>query len=157
MRTALRCAASDTALLAAIHARSAEPPGGLRPPGGAGPHDDDEGPRVLRVDPPPGARGVFRDAAVVLTLSHPLDPGSLGPHSVRVLARDRCLKGVLSSSPDRCIVVWMPSAPLPAWTEHVLEVIGLCDWRGRSVAAHRSGFVAGPHTLDELGKEAPPS
>ena len=156
MRTALRCAPTETALLAAIHARAADTPG-LRPHGGSGPHDEDGDPRVLRVDPPPGARGVFRDAAVVLTLSHPLDPATLGPQSVRVLAHDQSLPGAISWSPDRCIAVWLPAAPLPAHTEHVLEVIGLSDWRGRRVAFHRSGFVAGPYTLDELGQEATPS
>jgi hypothetical protein len=123
----------------------------LRPHvGGALP--DDDAPRVLRVDPRPGARGVFRDAAVVFTLSHPLDPTSLGPQAVRVLASDAALAGGLALSPDRSIVVWTPQVPLPAVTEHVLEVIGLRDRYGRAVATHRSGFVAGLHTLDELGR-----
>ena len=151
MRTAPRCGSHDTALLAAIHERATEPPA-LRPHRGASVPTDDEAPHVLRVDPHPGARGVFRDAAVVLTLSHPLDPRSLGPQAVRILADDLDLAGGLALSPDRSIVVWTPRVPLPAVTEHVLEVVGLRDWRGRAVATYRSGFVAGLHTLDELGR-----
>lgn len=151
MRSALRCGSHDTALLAAIHVRATDPPA-LRPHGSPGVPTDDEAPHVLRVDPRPGARGVFRDAAVVLTLSHPLDPTSLGPQAVRVLADDSALAGGLALSPDRSIVVWTPRVPLPAVTEHVLEVVGLRDWRGRAVTTYRSGFVAGLHTLDELGR-----
>jgi len=151
VRTSLRCASNDTALLAAIHVRATEAPA-LRPHGHGGLPDGDETPHVLRVDPRPGARGVFRDAAVVLTLSHPLDPATLDLRAVRVLAADVELAGRLALSPDRSIVVWTPQEPLPALTEHVLEVIGLRDWRGRAVAGYRSGFVAGLHTLDELGR-----
>jgi hypothetical protein len=150
VRTALRCSGADTALLAAVHARASELPA-LRAhralPGAPG---DDDPPRVVRVDPLPGARGVFRDAAVVLALSHPLEPSSLGAHSVRVLARDESLPGALTLSPDGAMVVWTPRRPLPPGVEHVLEVTGLRDRRGRPVATHRSGFVAGHHTLDDL-------
>ena len=75
--------------------------------------------------------------------------------AARLIRADLCdavLCGTLALSPDRSIVVWTPREPLPPLTEHLLEVDGLRDARGRAVARYRSGFVAGPHTLDELGR-----
>lgn len=109
-----------------------------------------DGPWVVRVDPADGASGVLGDAPVVVTLSHPADPASLSARTVRIREGALPLPGHIALSPDGCVLMWMPDLPLQAGIEHVLEVSGLCDRRGREVRPHRSAFTVGHHTLDDL-------
>ena len=105
-----------------------------------GPPDD--GPTcVVRVDPRHGSRGVFRDAPVVVSLSHPVEPGSLTSDTLRVEAEGDAVPGRLLMSPDGAVLIWMASAPLQPGVEHQVRAAGLRDWRGRPVEPHESWFV----------------
>jgi hypothetical protein len=133
-----------------VKAAATELPG-LRPHGGGGFSGSwGDGPWVVRVDPAAGAAGVLGDAPVVMTLSHPLDPASLTSRAVRVWERLFPVRAHLALSPDGCVVIWIPERPLQPGREHVLEVRGLRDLRGREVRPHRSAFTVGHGTLDEL-------
>jgi hypothetical protein len=149
MSAALRCGTGDARLLAAIHARSIDalslrpPGGGLGGPGGEG------GPRVVRVDPEDGTPAVFGDAPVVVTFSHAVEPATIGPRSVRLSASQQAVDGRLALSPDARVVIWTPVRPL-APGQHVVEVSGVRDRRGRDVRPHRSVFTVAHSSLDEL-------
>lgn len=102
----------------------------------------DEGPTVVvRVDPRHGSSGVFRDAPVVVSLSHPVEPGSLTSDTVRVEAAGSAVPGRLHMSPDGAVVIWVASIPLQAGVEHRVQAMGLRDWRGLPVEPHESSFV----------------
>jgi hypothetical protein len=105
---------------------------------------------VVRVDPVDGAAGVLGDAAVVLTFSHPVEPESLGSRTLRVRDGASAVDGQLALSPDGCVVIWMPQRSLRPGLEHVLEVSGVRDRRGRDVRPHQSTFTVGHHSLDAL-------
>jgi len=122
----------------------------LRPYGTGLAGSGGDGPWVIRVDPADGASGVLADAPVVLTLSHPADAATLTVRTVRVREGALPLPGHIAVSPDGCVVIWIPELPLQAGVEHVLEVSGLRDRRGREVRPHRSAFTVGHHTLDDL-------
>jgi hypothetical protein len=96
---------------------------------------------VVRVDPRDGARGVFRDAPVVVSLSHPVEPGSLTPETVKVEVRGDAVPGRLHMSPDGAVVIWVAAGPLQPGVEHRVQAMGLRDWRGLPVEPHKSSFV----------------
>lgn len=106
----------------------------------------------MRVDPCDGATGVFRDAPVVVTLSHPVERASVGPLAVRITAEGD-VPGRLVVSPDGAVVIWTPDAPLGGSTTHVVDVSGLSDRGGREVCPHRSRFTTGDHALADLTEE----
>ena len=123
---------------------------GLRPHGSAFAGSWSDGPWVVRSDPADGAGGVLADAPAVVTLSHPADAPTVTPTTVRVREGALPLPGHIALSPDGCVVIWIPELPLQAGVEHVLEVSGLRDRRGREVRPHRSVFTVGHHTLEDL-------
>lgn len=113
--------------------------------GFGGPGPGDEGPRiVLRVDPHDGATGVFRDAPVVLRLSHPaqVEPG-LDP--VEVLDDQGAVPGATFVSPDGLVLVWRGLRGLKPEAVHFVATRGLVDREGRPFAPHLSRFL--PCTL----------
>lgn len=97
--------------------------------------------RVVRIDPGDGARGVFVDDPVVVTLSHPADVGSATAETFRV--SDDCgdVPGDLRASPDARVLVWTGRRPLRGGIEHSVSIAGLRDLRGREMAAHASRFI----------------
>jgi hypothetical protein len=127
---------------------------GLRPhrPLVSGPPGDARA-RVVRVDPADGSAGVFLDATVVVTLSHPVDAATVGPATVRVRSEGEATPGALAVSPDGRVVIWTPLLPLLPCAPHVLTVDGVHDRCGREVIPHRSTFRCGPHTLQDLLEE----
>jgi hypothetical protein len=96
---------------------------------------------VVRVDPRDGACGVFRDAPVVLSLSHPVEPGSLTPETLRVETGGGAVPGRLHLSPDGAVVIWVAAGPLQPGVEHRVQASGLRDWRGRPIEPHHSSFI----------------
>ncbi|MBI3932762.1 MAG: hypothetical protein HY317_05045 [Acidobacteria bacterium] len=105
------------------------------------PAAQDEGARVARVDPADGAVGVFRDACVVVWLSHPADPGSLSAATLHVEDPAGLVPGRLDVSPDAHAVVWRGERPLTPGVPHFVVASGLRDARGREVSPHVSRFV----------------
>jgi hypothetical protein len=102
---------------------------------------DDSAARVLRVDPTDGAAGVFRDAPIVLRLSHPADLASLSGETVMVQDPEGTLAGSLGHSPDAQVLYWRGARPFVPGVLHFIVACGLRDDRGRSVTKHVSRFV----------------
>jgi hypothetical protein len=97
--------------------------------------------RVERIDPPHGAAGVFRDANVLVCLSHPAEPASVCPETLTVCDSLGTVPGRLLLSPDRQLVIWRPERLLRAGDAHLVVVSGVRDTGGRELAAHASSFV----------------
>lgn len=105
---------------------------------------------VTRTTPDDGAVFVLRDTPVLLRLSHPLDPATLGPASVRVLDVCGDVPADLSWTADGLVVVWRAQRLLLPGVEHVLIAKGLRDHRGREVSPHWSRFVPCGLARDDL-------
>jgi hypothetical protein len=111
-------------------------------------------PTVLRMDPRDGATGVFRDAPVVVSLSHGADARTLGPETFRVEEAGRGpVPGRLRLSPDGSVLIWKAERLLTAGVEHVVTACGVRDARGREVAPHRSRFVPCDLVMDDVVAE----
>ncbi len=97
--------------------------------------------RVDRVDPPHGSAGVFRDASVLICLSHAADPASVDRTTFTVCDSQGIVPARLLLSPDRHLVIWRPERLLVAGDSHLLVVSGVRDAAGREIAPHASCFV----------------
>ena len=112
---------------------------------------DAEAPSVLRVNPEDGAVGVFRDAPVIVSLSHPVDLRSLTPEAVRVETSDGAVvEGRVSPSPDGAVLIWTAVRTLTAGTVHFVALRGLRDRRGLDLKPHVTRFVPCDLTLSDL-------
>jgi hypothetical protein len=112
-----------------------------------------EPPTVLRVNPEDGAVGVFRDAPVIVSLSHPIDPAALTltPDAVRVETGDgSVVEGRVSVSPDGAVLIWTAVHGLAAGAIHFVAVRGLRDRRGLDLRPHVTRFVPCDLTLADL-------
>lgn len=108
-------------------------------------------PTVLRVNPEDGAVGVFRDAPVIVSLSHPVDPRALTPDAVRVETSDgTVVEGRVSASPDGAVLIWTAAGGLTAGAIHFVAVRGLRDRRGLDLRPHVTRFVPCDLTLADL-------
>lgn len=105
---------------------------------------------ILRVDPWDGSTGVFRDAAVVLRLSLPLDEQCLGPRALRVCDPEGDVPGSVRLTGDGDVLVWQGARPLRAHELHFVLASGLRDALGRELPEHCSRFVPGPLALEDL-------
>lgn len=114
------------------------------------PGDDGE-PTVLRVNPEDGAVGVFRDAPVIVSLSHPVDLQCLTPEAVRVETSDgAAVEGRVSASPDGAVLIWTAARALTAGAIHFVALRGLRDRRGHALKPHVTRFVPCDLTLADL-------
>lgn len=102
---------------------------------------DEGGASVVRVDPRDGSTGVFRDAPVVVRLSHATGERSLTPGAFRVEDPEGALPGRVALSPDGLVLVWHGERAMVAGVPHFVVVSGLRDLRGREFAPHLSRFV----------------
>jgi len=138
-----------------------EPPGaavpegvgrGLRVPGttwhGA---PDEAGLRVRHLDPPDGARGVFRDAPVVARFSRPADPSTLSGQTFLIIDEHGPVPGGVWTSLDGRVAVWTPARLLSAGMLHCVRLVGVRDLYGRELAVHESAFKPGDLALGDLG------
>jgi hypothetical protein len=106
---------------------------------------------VLRVNPEDGAVGVFRDAPVIVSLSHPLDPACLTTGIVRVETSDgSVVEGRVTSSPDGAVLIWTAARTLAAGAVHFVALRGLRDRRGLELKPHVTRFVPCDLTLADL-------
>jgi hypothetical protein len=125
---------------------------GLRVPGtiwrGA---PDEAGLRVRHLDPPDGARGVFRDAPVVARFSRPADPSTLSPLTFLIIDEHGPVPGGVWTSLDGRVAVWTPARLLSAGTLHCVRLAGVRDLHGRELAVHESAFKPGDLALGDLG------
>ena len=106
--------------------------------------------RVLRIDPPDGARGVFRDTPIVACLSRAIDARTASTETFAVMDEQGAVPGGIWTSLDGRIVVWTPGRLLAAGSLHSVRLSGLRDVHGREVSVHESVFVPGPVGLDDL-------
>jgi Bacterial Ig-like domain len=112
---------------------------------------DGAGPRVVHIDPPDGAHGVFRDAPVVARFSRAMDPLTLSPRTFVVMDEDGSVAGGVWTSLDGRVAVWTPERLLSAGRLHCVRLCGVRDHDGREVAVHESVFVPGDLALGDLG------
>lgn len=139
-------ALSDRAVLSVVPAGAAGPVTVLRHglrsnPAAFGGGPGDGAAWVVRVDPRDGATGVFRDAPVVLSVSHPLDPRTLTDTALTVDDVTGRVPGRARLSPDARVVIWQADRLLWPRLDHTVRASGLRDVSGRQVAAHQSMFV----------------
>jgi len=137
-----------------------EPPGAalpegvgraLRMPASAGRGVEELALRVQHVDPPDGARGVFRDSPVVVRLSRPVDPLTATPETFLVMDDSGPVPGGVWTSLDGRVAVWTPTRLLAAGRLHCVRLDGFRDRRGRELAVHESAFEPGDLALGDLG------
>jgi hypothetical protein len=138
-----------------------EPPGaavpdgigrGLRVPAAAWRGAGDEfALRVQHIDPPDGARGVFRDAPVVARLSRAADPLTVSRETFLILDEHGPVPGGVWTSLDGRVAVWTPARLLSAGTLHWVRLAGVRDLHGRELAVHESAFEPGDLALGDLG------
>lgn len=105
---------------------------------------------MLRVDPPDGARGVFRDAPVVACLSRPADTRTVSPETFVVMDDEGAVPGGVWTSLDGRVVVWTPGRLLSAGKLHCVRLAGVRDVHGRDLRVHESAFVPGNFSLNDL-------
>jgi hypothetical protein len=124
----------------------------LRAPG-AGWRDLPEGSsaRVVRIDPPDGARGVFRDTPIVASFSRPVDRLTVSGDTFLVMDEDGAVPGGVWTSIDGRVAIWTPGRLLSAGRLHCVRLAGLRDARGRELSVHESAFVPGLLALGDLG------
>lgn len=107
--------------------------------------------RVQHLDPPDGARGVFRDSPVVARFSRPVDPLTVSPETFLVMDEDGLVPGGVWTSLDGRVAVWTPGRLLVAGRLHCVRLAGLRDLHGREMVVHESGFEPGDLALGDLG------
>lgn len=115
----------------------------------------DSAPRVVFLDPGDGTTGVFRDAAVALCLSDPIDRGSLSQDTLSICDPEGPVPGRTHVSSDGRLLVWRPARPLRADTLHFVVAAGLRDARGRPVERMWSRFVPCGFGGEELWAATP--
>jgi Bacterial Ig-like domain len=124
----------------------------LRAPG-SGWRDLPEGlhARVVRIDPPDGARGVFRDTPIVASFSRPADPRTVSGETFLVMDEDGAVPGGVWTSLDGRVAIFTPARSLRPGALHAVRLAGLRDLRGRELSVHESAFVPGLLALGDLG------
>lgn len=111
--------------------------------------------RVLYMDPADGATGVFRDALVVASLSHPLEASSVTADRFAVEDEEGCIPGGTTLSPDGRCLVWRAGRLLLPGVAHQVRLDGLKDLRGRTLLPHRSRFVPCDLTYGDVFADLP--
>jgi hypothetical protein len=95
--------------------------------GGAAPSPDTTSPEVVSLVPEDGAEDVDRGTAILITLSEPVDPTSVGA-ALAVVGPDGAIPGELRVEDD--VVTFMPDAPLLLLGEYTINLKGVADWSG---------------------------
>lgn len=85
--------------------------------------------------------GVFRDPVVLVRMSQPVDPESLGQLHVRDGAG--AVPSCLETSPDLQVLIWRPRRLLSPGAEHVIVLQGLRNRKGQLLPCVTSRFVCG--------------
>jgi hypothetical protein len=114
---------------------------------------EDEQARVVHIEPPDGARGVFRDTPVVASFSRPADGGTISLETFVVLDDDGPVAGTVWTSVDGRVAVWTPARLLTAGMLHRVRLGPLADAQGRAVRLHESTFVPGHLALGDLAPD----
>jgi hypothetical protein len=107
--------------------------------------------RVQHLDPPDGARGVFRDSPVVARLSRPVDPMTVSVQTFAVMDEEGRVPGGVWTSLDGRVAVWTPARLLSPGRLHCVRLAGIRDRHGRELVAHESAFEPGDLALGDLG------
>lgn len=118
---------------------------------GGAPEGDEA--RVVHIEPPDGARGVFRDTPVVASLSRPADAATISLETFVVLDDDGPVPGSVWTSLDGRVAVWTPARLLTAGMLHRVRVGPLRDAQGRALRLHESTFVPGHLALGDLAPD----
>jgi len=100
--------------------------------------------RVVRVEPPDGARGVLRDDPILLLLSGPVDADRLGEAMVELREAEGALPSRVESLAGGRVLVLRALRRFSAGREHRLRVEGLRDALGHEAPPLDVRFVTGP-------------
>ena len=106
--------------------------------------------RVLRVEPPDGARGVLRDDPVLLLLTGPLDSDRLHEATVAMWEEEEPVSSHLEALDGGRVLLVRPRHHLRAGRLHRLRIEGLRDRKGREAPPVDSHFTTGPLAGVEL-------
>jgi hypothetical protein len=109
--------------------------------------------RVVHIEPPDGARGVFCDTPVVASFSRPADSGTVCVDTFVVLDDAGPVPGHVWTSVDGRLAVWTPARLLTAGMLHRVRVGPVRDAQGRALRLHESTFVPGHLALGDLAPD----
>jgi len=101
------------------------------------------GPTVVQVSPPNGATGAPVNAQVVVQLSEPVDPISVGSSAVTVSGGGGNVAGAISVSSDQTRLTFTPTNVLAVSTSYTVGVSGFTDVAGNAAVPFTSSFSTG--------------
>ncbi|MCA1614546.1 MAG: Ig-like domain-containing protein [Acidobacteria bacterium] len=104
---------------------------------------DTTAPTVTAVNPPNGATGVPVNARVIVRLSEPVSPVSLGANALTLTQGGAAVAGTVALSSDRTTLTFTPQNALAVSTAYAVGVAGFTDQAGNPVAAFNSTFTTG--------------
>jgi hypothetical protein len=105
---------------------------------------------VRRVDPVDGSTGIFRDASIVLHVSHRLDESSLDASAFGVWDLEGPVPGTFTLAGCGDVLVWTGTRPLRADVVHVVVARGLRAADGHEIPEHCSRFVPCALAFEDL-------
>ncbi|MGO9275173.1 MAG: Ig-like domain-containing protein [Terriglobia bacterium] len=101
------------------------------------------GPAVVAVSPPSGASGAPVNAWVVVQLSGPINPISVGNNAITVSGGGGNVAGAITVSTDLTTLTFKPTNLLTASTTYTVGVSGFTDLAGNTVAPFTGSFGTG--------------
>src|SRR5208282_6257122 len=93
--------------------------------------------------PPNGATGAPVNAQVVVQLSEPVDPISVGSSAVTVSGGGGNVAGAISVSSDQTTLTFTPTNVLAVSTSYTVGVSGFTDVAGNAAVPFTSSFSTG--------------
>jgi hypothetical protein len=106
------------------------------------------GPQVVAANPQNGDTGVAVNAHVVVALSEPVEPLSVGSSAIALAAGGASVPGSIALSSDRTKLTFTP-ASLAANTAYTVTVAGFTDQAGNLVTPFTDTFTTGASTAPD--------
>lgn len=100
-------------------------------------------PTVTQVSPLNGAGGVPVNPVVVVVVSAPVSPSSVGNSAITLSAGGTLVSGTVNLSGDQTTLTFVPTSLLAAGTRYTVTVSGFTDQAGNKVVPFSSSFTTG--------------